>query len=195
MCIGLRQEDAFLWIILNAWSVPNIKAYSSNGYNLIVKNLNFSYHVCFHHTFGIPRMSWHAKTPQEFNVIRGSWAFTSFHEFARGNNLGGVLNASLLKSSLSERELLTWLSRVFMNSSTERLFHLVDTYKSLSEMPGISFKKWSYNEARLKTFCDHAYARKFVKARELQFLGGMLSTDMCWKKSFYRLEKCIICLQ
>ena len=57
-----------------------------------------------------------------------------------------------------------------MNSSSERLFHLVDTYECLSEMPGISFKKWSYDKARVKTFSD--LARKLMKARELQFLGG-----------------------
>ena len=61
-----------------------------------------------------------------------------------------------------------------MNSSSERLFHLVDT---LSEMPGISFKKWSYDKARVKTICEFVYACKLVKARELQFLGGGVSGD------------------
>ena len=59
-----------------------------------------------------------------------------------------------------------------MNSSSDRLFHLADTYGSLSEMPGISFKKCSYDKARVKTFYELVYARKLVKARELQFLGG-----------------------
>ena len=39
-------------------------------------------------------------------------------------------------------------------------------------MPGIYFNKWSYTKARVKTFCELFYARKLVKARELQFLGG-----------------------
>ena len=60
-----------------------------------------------------------------------------------------------------------------MNSSSERLFHLADTYESLSEIPGISFNKLSYAKARVKTFYELVYARKLVKARELQFLGGM----------------------
>ena len=59
-----------------------------------------------------------------------------------------------------------------MNSSSERLIHLADTYESLSEMPGISLEKWSYDKARVKTFCDLVYACKLVKARELQFLEG-----------------------
>ena len=59
-----------------------------------------------------------------------------------------------------------------MNSSGESLFHLADTYESLSEITGISFKKWFYYKARVKTFCELVYARKLVKARELQFLGG-----------------------
>ena len=40
-------------------------------------------------------------------------------------------------------------------------------------MHGISFNKWSYAKARVKTFCELVYARKLVKARELQFLGGL----------------------
>ena len=60
-----------------------------------------------------------------------------------------------------------------MNSSSERLFHLADTYESLSKMPGISVKKWSYDKARVKTFCELVYARKLVKAREFQFVGGL----------------------
>ena len=35
-----------------------------------------------------------------------------------------------------------------MNSSSERLFHLADTYESLSEMPGMSFKKLFYDKAQ-----------------------------------------------
>ena len=46
-------------------------------------------------------------------------------------------------------------------------------------MPGIFFKKWSYDKARVKTFCELVYARKLVKARELQFLEGLDSvTEM-----------------
>ena len=48
-------------------------------------------------------------------------------------------------------------------------------------MPGISFKKWFYDKARVKTFCKPVYARKFVKARELQFLGICLHVQF-WAK-------------
>jgi len=67
------------------------------------------------------------KSPQEWRLIRGSRAVTSFHELARVN------------SSLSF-VLLTWISRTFMNSSSERLFHLAGTYESLSKIPGIPSK-------------------------------------------------------
>ena len=60
-----------------------------------------------------------------------------------------------------------------MNSSNQRLFHLAGTYESFSEMPGISFKNCSYDKARVKTFCELVYARKLVKAREFQFVGGL----------------------
>ena len=66
----------------------------------------------------------------ELKVIRSSRGFTSFHELASVNRLADVLNVSL------SFVLLTWLSRTFMNSSSEHLFHLADTYGSLSEMPG-----------------------------------------------------------
>ena len=64
-----------------------------------------------------------------------------------------------------------------MNSSSERLFHLADIYGSLSEMPGISLKNWSYDKARVKSFCELVYARKLVKAGDHQFLGGGVEQD------------------
>ena len=48
---------------------------------------------------------------------------------------------------------------------------LADTYESLSEVPGIPFKKWTYDKVCVMTFCELVYACKLVKARELQFLG------------------------
>ena len=63
-----------------------------------------------------------------------------------------------------------------MNSSSESLFHHADTYESLLKIPGISFKKWSYDKARVKTFCELVYARKLVKARKIEFLGGKTAT-------------------
>ena len=100
-----------------------------------------------------------------------SRAFMSSSE----NKLTGVLNASL------PFVLLTWILRTFMNSSSERLFHLTDTYKSLLEMPGISFKKWSHDEACVKAFCELVYARnKRVKPRESSRAsnpGGVASKD------------------
>ena len=54
-----------------------------------------------------------------------------------------------------------------MNFSSERLFHLADTYEILSAMPGISFKKWSYDKARFKIFCELVYAQASERSRAL----------------------------
>ena len=97
--------------------------------------------------------------------IKGHPRLAIFHELASVNNFAGVLNASL------SFVLLTWISQTFLISSSERLFHLADTYESLWTMSGISLKIWFSDKARVKTFCEFLYARKLVKSRELQFLG------------------------
>ena len=89
--------------------------------------------------------------------IEGHPRLASFHELASVNKLAGVLNASL------SVVLLIWLSRTFVNSSNERLFHLADAYESLSEIPGISSKKTSHDKARIKKVCELVYTRKLVK--------------------------------
>ena len=58
-----------------------------------------------------------------------------------------------------------------INSRSERLFHLADTFESLSEMPVISFKTSSYDRARVQKVYELVYTLKLMKARELQFLG------------------------
>ena len=52
-----------------------------------------------------------------------------------------------------------------MNSSSERLFHLADTYESFSEMPGIFFKKWSYDKARGKISQARESSRASIPGR------------------------------
>jgi len=54
---------------------------------------------------------------------------------------------------------------------------MADTYYSLPEIPGISFKTYSYDKARVKNVCELFYGRKFMKPRKLhelklQFLLG-----------------------
>ena len=100
---------------------------------------------------------WNYWCPPRPPGIEGHPRLANFYEIASVNKLAGVLNASL------SFVLLTWISRTFMNSSSERLFHITDTYESFSELPDISFKKWPYDKTCVKTFSELVYARKLVK--------------------------------
>ena len=93
--------------------------------------------------------------------IEGHLRFASFHELSRACKRKQARRRS-------QREPFFPASRMnFMNFHSEHLFHLADTYRSLSEMSCISFKKWSHYKARVSTFCELVYDRKLVKARLL----------------------------